>query len=215
MILDFEKTLMTKYLVSNVELAKKIESVVKHFKELKDLPILKDKFFIYEYVNHLDELIYKKKEETVLKYLTRKKNILKYILTIKFYGNNASITASYAYNSQVFFFKTTEPYVPKYERKRVTITKTLNSFIKKLLSYFPEIKKQPVTLHIINCKYKKKIIKRLSKKVLILMVKVYSSFPYNGCRRKKARKVKKRTKRIKRFYNKKKLNFLIKSRSNK
>lgn len=75
----------------------------------------------------------------------------------------------------------------------------LKAIIKVIRKKFKMLQRKPVALHLKNVGRKKRfIIKKLGKELSIQVIKCFSLYPYNGCRRKKIRRRKFKKKRLKR-----------------
>ncbi len=172
-------------------------------KFLKDLS-LKKKYFkkVNEQSNVLVNL--KQKNYRLLNnfMLTKLKNesinehIIMYIIDITFSRSNTFLHVMDS-KGQLKFFASAGHFNYKGKNKKFR-PNVLKSIYKILLTKLKYLKDKPIALHLKNVGFNKFwIIKKLKAKFFIKTVKVFNLFPFNGCRNKKIRRKKIKTKKKK------------------
>lgn len=153
-----------------------------------------------QYINRLQNQIVKLKIKTLppkLKNfsLIKKKEsyLIKYVVSITFTKSNTLLHVSdFSGKLKLFLSAGSINYLGKNKKNRNSV---LRDFFRILAEKGRFLKNQPIALHFKNVgSFKFKILKALKKKFLVLIVKNFNSYPYNGCRVKKIRRKKIRKK---------------------
>jgi ribosomal protein S11 len=81
------------------------------------------------------------------------------------------------------------------KKQKIKQPKAIITILKALLLKFKVYKIKPVALHFNNLFFKQQsyILKRLKQKVFIKLIMSYNHYPHNGCRLKKKKRIKIRT----------------------
>lgn len=126
--------------------------------------------------------------------------LVKYIIDITFSRTNTLLhVMDFAGNLKFYCSAGVLKYTGKSKKSRKRVIRDI--YKKILVSKLNYLTNYPVALHLKNVNSTTElIIKLLKKKFCIKVIKIFSSFPYNGCRKKKVRRKKIRMK--KRFNNK-------------
>lgn len=127
-------------------------------------------------------------------FLAKQHYLVKYIIDITFSETNTLLhVMDFSGNLKFFCSAGNLSSTKKQKKARWIIFK---DFYKILISKLKFLKYQPIALHLKNVKSEHfRIIKRLKKKFYIKNIKLFNSFSYNGCRKKKIRRKKIRTKK--------------------
>lgn len=159
---------------------------------------LRDQKRLLENVNHFDYKSIIRFETKSSDFKLIPENFVLYIVFITFTSSNTFFHISDYSGKVVFFYSAGQlGYSGKRKKSRFQIFK---EFSRILVSRLKHIKGKPVAIHLTNVKSQKFwIIKRLKRFFFIKSVKIFSSYPHNGCRKKKLRrkKFKKRQKYLK------------------
>lgn len=161
-----------------------------------------------QYINHLQNQIIKLNKTKIknvkdfipkLKYAfplkKRESYIVKYIVSIAFTKSNTLLHVSdFSGKLKLFLSAGSTHYKGKNKKNRNSV---LRDFFRILSEKGRFLKRQPIALHFKNVSsFRFRILKALKKKFLVLSVKNFNSYPYNGCRVKKIRRKKIRKKVI-------------------
>jgi ribosomal protein S11 len=112
---------------------------------------------------------------------------IKYIISITFSKTNTLLhVMDFSGKLKLFYSAGFFSYKGKKKRVRFLVFKEL---FKILLSKGKFLKNQPVALHLKNTR-KFKIVKLLKRKLFLVSVKIFTSYPHNGCRKKKLKRKK-------------------------
>lgn len=124
--------------------------------------------------------------------------LITYIIDITFSRSNSFLTVmDFAGNVQFFHSSGALGYPGKAKRKSRYVV--IKDFYKILSSKLAFLNDQPLALNIKNAGSSQHLaLKLLHKKFFIRVVNIFSLDPHNGCRQKKVKRKKIRTKRIKR-----------------
>lgn len=154
-----------------------------------------------QYINKLKKEVYKLKEKRVNsfkeKYILLNKNcLIKYIIDITFTNSNTLIhVTDFAGNLKTFWSAGNLNYKGKSKRARKMI---LKKFYNKFILTLEFLINQPIALHLKNVDSTQFWIVKLFKKFFFIkIIKTFYTYPYNGCRKKKIRRKKMRTKKRK------------------
>jgi ribosomal protein S11 len=125
---------------------------------------------------------------TVNKFKSNKNSyLIKYIIDITFSKTNTRLhVMDFSGRLKLFYSAGFFNYKGKNKKVRFLVFKEL---FKVLLSKGKFLKNQPIAIHLKNTR-KVKIIKFLKKKFFVVSVKVFTSYPHNGCRKKKMKRKK-------------------------
>ena len=155
-----------------------------------------------QYINKLNNEItnlnkIKNKEDNyalITSFETKKVYMIKYIIDITFSKTNTLLhVMDFAGNLKFYCSAGKLQYTGKNKKSRRLIVKDL---YKILISNLDYLNNQPIALHFKNVGSARFSITRLlKKKFFIQVVKVFSTYVYNGCRKKKLRRKKFRTKK--------------------
>jgi ribosomal protein S11 len=120
--------------------------------------------------------------------------LIKYVIDITFSKTNTLLHVTDCFGNLKFYVSAGKlQYFGKNKKSR----NVLQDFYKILVSKLDYLNNQPIALHLKNVNSSKVwIIKKLKKKLFIKSVKIFNSYPYNGCRKKKLRRKKFRTKKM-------------------
>lgn len=121
--------------------------------------------------------------------------IVKYIIDITFSRTNTLLhVTDFSGNLKFFCSAGHFNYNGRSKKSRRVV---LKDFYKVLVLKLQYLKTQPIALHLKNVRSEKFwVFKYLKKKFFIKTIKVFSSYSYNGCRKKKIRRKKIRTKKM-------------------
>jgi ribosomal protein S11 len=116
-------------------------------------------------------------------------NTVMYIIDITFSRSNTFLHITDALGTLKFFASAGHfNYKGKNKKSRFNIFK---SIYLTLLNKFNFLKGKPIALHLKNVGFKRFwIIKKLKNKFFIKIIKIFNSFPFNGCRKRKIRRKK-------------------------
>lgn len=155
-----------------------------------------------QYINKLrSEIINlnltKNKEDiypSIKKPILKKDYLIKYIIDITFSRTNTLLhVMDFSGNLKFYSSAGKVQYTGKRKKARRLVIRDLYKIIVSKLYY---LNNQPIALHLKNVGPARGwIIKLLKKKFFIKLVKVFNTYPYNGCRKKKLRRKKFRTKK--------------------
>lgn len=124
----------------------------------------------------------------------KKNNIIFYIITVSFSRVNTFLHVTEA-SGKLKFSCSAGCLKLKGKNKRLR-KDILKDFYRILITKLKFLRKQPLALHLKNVAFRKhQIIKKLKAKLFIKVVRVFNSFPHNGCRLKKIRRKKIRSKK--------------------
>ena len=172
----------------------------KFLKKLKKnkqmLNIFKSKSFLLQ-----EEKKNKHNDLNFTQYLSsfEKNNIISYIISISFLETNTFLHVMSSSGDLIFFCSAGNlKYKGKQKKLRFLIFQSMfNTLISKKLTF---LNKKPLALHLNNVDLNKLwIIKKLSKKFYIKVIKSFNFYPYNGCRKKKIRRKKFKIKFMKKW----------------
>lgn len=123
--------------------------------------------------------------------------LIKYVIDIKFSQTNTLLHVMSFSGKLKFFISAGQlKYKGKNKKARRLIIK---DFYKMLITKLKFLKNQPVAINLNNVDSSRVwVIKLLKKKFFIKVIKIFQSTPHNGCRKKKIRRKKFRTKSKKR-----------------
>lgn len=175
-----------------------------YIKKLKEkfnwLSILKEtdyktvgyKIFSHRFKKFSSNLIYEKER------LPSQKNSVIFIVSITYTKKNTFLHVT-DFSGKLLFFKSAGMFNSKGKFNKFRII-ALRNFYKSIVSKLGSIKNKPIALHLkgvgLAWPY---IVRDLRKKFFIRVVKLFSLAPHNGCRGKKLRRKKFRTKKLKKF----------------
>jgi len=174
-------------------------NLVKLFREIKlkkqYIKQLKNKVTL---LNTLKEKNYKNFSSKIFSYgnfekFDKEDFLVTYIIDITFSKTNTFIHVM-DFSGRLKFFCSAGAlkYKGKSKRSRSAVLKDM---YKILLTKLKFLKDQPIALHLKNVGFAKFwVVKLLKKKFFIKVVKSFNSYPYNGCRKKKMKRTKFRSK---------------------
>lgn len=123
--------------------------------------------------------------------------LIKYIIDITFSKTNTLLHVM-DFSGKLKYFISSGQLQFKGKEKKVRQL-IIKKFYKILILKLPYLKNQPIAIHLKNVGSSKFwILKLLKKKLFIKVIKLFRNYPYNGCRKKKVRRKKIRTKSNKR-----------------
>merc|ERR1711933_215456 len=110
--------------------------------------------------------------------------VIMYIVSIVFSKTNTLLhVMDYSGRLKFFYSAGSFNYAGKIKKARSVVFK---KFYRVLVSKLKFLKNKPISLHLTNVGPNKFwIVKKLKKRLFIKIVKNFSSYPYNGCRKKK------------------------------
>jgi len=169
-------------------------------KNINNLQFNKQKNYKYLYSN-----IFKNMDNHKL----YQENLIVYIIDITFSKSNTLIHLMDTSGKIIFFCSAGSlNFKGKNNKKRRFLV--FRAMYNIILTKFKFIKRYSIALHLKNVGSSKSwIIRKLKSKFFIKVVKNFTLFPYNGCRKKKVRRKKIRTKKLKNKFLKKKINISI------
>jgi ribosomal protein S11 len=113
--------------------------------------------------------------------------LIKYIIDITFSKTDTRLhVMDFSGRLKLFYSAGFFNYKGKNKKVRFLVIKEL---LKVLLSKGEFLKNQPIAIHLKNTR-KFKIIKFFKKKFFVVSVKIFTSYPHNGCRKKKMKRKK-------------------------
>ena len=129
-------------------------------------------------------------------YILFLQNTINYIFTIKISKTNTLINLSTIRGNIITFFSSGHLNLTK--KQKIIQPFALLSLLKAIMVNNPEINSKTVTLHFKNLKpYYESLLTNLLKKIIFInLIKSYNLSPHNGCRPKKIKRFKKRTKQF-------------------
>jgi ribosomal protein S11 len=153
-----------------------------------------------QYINKLQNQLVRIKIKNLLPKLKnfslikkKKSYLIKHVVSFTFTKSNTLLHVSdFSGKLKLFLSAGSITYLGEKKKNRDSV---LRAFFRVLLEKGRFLKGQPIALHFKNVgTFKFKILKALKKKFLVLVVKNFNSYPYNGCRIKKIRRKKIRKK---------------------
>ncbi len=122
-----------------------------------------------------------------------RQKLISYIINIDLSLTNTFINVNTIKGSPKSFFSAGMFNFKK--TQKITQPKAIITILKALLLKFKIYKIKPVALHFNNLFFKQQsyILKRLKQKVFIKLIMSYNYYPHNGCRLKKKKRIKIRT----------------------
>jgi ribosomal protein S11 len=122
-------------------------------------------------------------------YLNYYNPIIKYIIKIVFSKTNTLLHIM-DFEGNLIFFCSAGSMQYKGKRKKARYM-VFRSFFKCIISKLKFLKSQPIALHLQNVQTNKiQLIRLLKKKLYIKIIKNFTIYPYNGCRKKKVQRKK-------------------------
>jgi ribosomal protein S11 len=121
------------------------------------------------------------------KQLEKRNFLIVYTITVTFLKSNTTISVSdIKGNVKLSFTSGSVKLIGKQKRNRGKSVARLVSLLAKKAVF---LKKRPVSIHLHNVTDKKHLtIRKLKKRFFIQLVKTFNTLPYNGCRKRKARR---------------------------
>lgn len=154
------------------------------------------KQYIKQLKNEITNLNQNKKNsyKLIKSFNVKKPLLVKYIIDITFSRTNTLLhVMDFAGNLKFYCSAGILKYTGKNKKSRKRIIRAIYKILVSKLNYLTN---QPVALHLKNVNFTTDlIIKLLKKKFFIKVIKIFSSFTYNGCRKKKVRRKKIRIKK--------------------
>ena len=125
-----------------------------------------------------------------------------YIISVKFTWTNISFTLSNIKGKTFFFYSA--GLVKLKGKMKTNRKKSFDLIFKKFILECPFLKNKPISLHLIDVGFQtNNIIKQISKHFFVLILRLMSLTPHNGCRLRRKNHKRRRTKRNRRFFSKK------------
>lgn len=146
---------------------------------------------------YLNEIKNKKNNRTIIKNFNIKEvYLVKYIIDIKFSRTNTLVhVMDFSGNLKFYCSGGKVQYTGKRKKSRKAV---IRDIYKLLISKLDYLNKQPIALHLKNTNNLAKwLIRLFKKKNFVKVIKIFKTYPSNGCRKKKVRRKKFRTKRRK------------------
>jgi ribosomal protein S11 len=126
--------------------------------------------------------------------LKKENYLVKYVIDITFSRTNTLLHVM-DFSGHLKFFCSAGVLQYKGKRKKARY-QVFRDLYQLLMSKFKFIKNQPTALHLKNVGVARFwVLKLLKKKFFIKVIKTFNTYPYNGCRKKKIRRKKFRTRR--------------------
>jgi len=174
-----------KNIISYLQLRKKyINNLNSQIDELKSI---REKNY-----KNLNSVFYSKN----LKIFPEKSSLVMYIISISFLKTNITLQVM-DITGKLKFFCSAGSVNLKSKQKRAQLL-VLTRLISFLMAKVKFLKNRPIALHLKNVGNTKfLLIKKLKHKFFIKIIKVFEIFPHNGCRKKKLRRKRIRSKRKK------------------
>jgi ribosomal protein S11 len=159
-----------------------------------------------KYINKLSnksvkiEILKKERSKKILKNSFLKncnsENVLvKYIIDIKFSKTNTLLNISDFSGKPIFFYSSGLVGFSGKLKKRPRFA-VFKQFYNLLVSKLVFLRNHPIALHLTNVGIAKRwICKSLKKRFFIVTTQIFTSYPYNGCRKKKQKRKKQRKKK--------------------
>ena len=122
-------------------------------------------------------------------------NLVSYVLKINLTKTNTLVTITDVFGSKIASFSSGVVGLTKRQKKQQPVA--LIKIFKFLLLKHPNLKNKVISLQFVNTKFDRvsKLLKKLKSILFINSIKSYSFHPHNGCRPKKLKRFKQRTKR--------------------
>jgi small subunit ribosomal protein S11 len=170
---------LIKYLKLNAYV-KKIENKVSFLNQINEKKKIKNLNLIYNNT-----------------FSTKPKNLIKYIISIKLLEKNTFINVT-DIKGKLRFFRSSG-FVELKGKRKIKQPLALNSLINSLKSDAKFLYGKPIALHLtnVNSFSYNYVLSKLEEKFFITYIRVFDSIPHNGCRPRKIKRGKKRTKRLK------------------
>lgn len=116
-------------------------------------------------------------------------NLIMYIIHISFHRTNTLLHVTDFSGKLAFFCSAGDlSYKGKSKKARIQVLKSMIRLILKNLTF---LRNKPIALHLTNVRFMKyNILKKLKTFFFIKIVNNFDLYPYNGCRKRKARRKK-------------------------
>jgi len=127
----------------------------------------------------------------------KSKNLIKYIISINLLEKNTFINVT-DIKGKLRFFRSAG-FVELKGKRKIKQPLALNSLINSLKSEAKFLYNEPIALHITNVNFSSYnyVLAKLEEKFFITFIRVFASTPHNGCRPRKIKRGKKRSKKLK------------------
>ena len=182
-------------LLSRIRQKRKYQKVL--LEELKVLEELKDLDYrkVGTYITNLNRNQTTPVDSTIQ---TKKTRFVYFIISIKFSAVNTFFHFSDSSGRIIKFYSAGNVgFSGKAKRRRRLV---LDEIIKLFFSQFLSIHSYPVALHLTNVRgFKRYIIRLLKTRLIIRVLRIFDTIAFNGCRKRKVRRKKIRTKAKKNF----------------
>lgn len=121
--------------------------------------------------------------------LSQEENLVTYIIDINFLRSNTFVhVTDFLGNSKFFYSSGSFNYSGRNKKSRYLVFRDV---YRVLVSKLKFLKGKPIALHLKNVGYNRFwIVKKLKKKFFIKSLRLYTTYPYNGCRKPKMRRKK-------------------------
>ena len=172
-----------------------LSNLLKTLNKLKSNKLV-SKVLKVKMTNSLHSKFVHAKNANSINFNLEKKNLIHYIININLSPTNTLVNVSCVNGNPKMSFSA--GFVDLTKRQKKIQPMALIKIFKVLLIKTKFLKNKPVALHFKNTKtfFESLIIKALKDKLFIKSVLSYNLSPHNGCRPKKIRRVKRRTKRM-------------------
>jgi len=120
--------------------------------------------------------------------------LVTYIIVVKFSRSNTLVhVMDFKGNLKFFYSAGSVSYSGKNKRSRYLVFRDLYRILVSKLMF---LKGKPIALHLTNVSYNKFwLIKKLRKRFFIVSTRIFSAYPHNGCRKRKVRRKKFKTRK--------------------
>ena len=132
-----------------------------------------------------DSIIETKDRKKDFNFTNRAVNLITYFICLSFSKSNIFLHIMDCLGNEIYFYSAGSFF--KLKRKQIKQIDVLNKFSEILLTKFAYLKNTTLALQINNNNNLNSVrlfIKQIKNKLLLTLVKVYISYPYNGCRKK-------------------------------
>ena len=149
------------------------------------------------FLNQINEKIKIKNLINKNTFSNKPKNLIKYIISINLLEKNTFVNVT-DIKGKLRFFRSAG-FVALKGKRKIKQPLALNSLINSLKSDAKFLYNQPIALHLLNVNFfsYNYVLSKLEEKFFITYIRVFNLTPHNGCRPRKIKRGKKRSKKLK------------------
>lgn len=165
-------------LIKNFNLNKFLRFINLKKQYLKNLDNIKSKLL------KKNRLVYKSNKN-----LSKQSALVTHIIDVKFTRSNTLLhVTDFAGNLKTFYSAGSMTYTGKNKKARYTVFRDLYRILVSKLSF---LNGKPIALHLTNVTQNRTwLIKKLKKRFFVVSIRLFNSYPHNGCRKRKIRRKK-------------------------